>query len=356
MFVTSDFQNEYDRPELSRTWIENESSFTRRPVTLAPLLDGAFLADRYAGRRSDVFAVARAYVSRVGRLFRRGAFDLLWLEKEAFPWIPDAIERAIVGHDMPLVVDFDDAWFHRYDLHERKTVRALLGGKLDHVMRRATVVAAGNEYIADRARKAGASSVEIVPTVVDLARYPDAAPRPPGPFTVGWIGTPLTAGYLDAIAPALAEAGRGQPVRLCAVGAAPFAIDGVEVVTPAWTEEGEAAAIAGFDVGVMPLPDSPWERGKCGYKLIQYMACRKPVIASPVGVNRSLVTDGVNGYLAGDLPAWARALAALRDDPARRASMGEAGRTLVAGSYDLRIWCPRVAAMLRAAAAPKGSR
>ena len=325
-------------------------------VTVAPLLDDAFLRRRYAGRGAEPLAVLRAYVSRAARRFRRDRWDLVWLEKEAFPWLPDFVERALTLRGVPYVVDLDDAWFHRYDLHRAGGVRAILGGKLDAVMRRAATVCAGNEYIAERAQKAGAARVEIVPTVVDLARYPLAASRPPSPFTVGWIGTPLTAGYLDALAPALREVGRERAVRLCAVGAAPFTLPGVDVETPPWSEDREAALISRFDVGVMPLPDSPWERGKCGYKLIQYMASGKPVIASPVGVNRSLVTDGENGFLATDPASWTRALSALCEDPVRRVSMGAAGRRLVASSYDLAVWRPRLAGILRAAAAQRGSR
>ena len=198
-------------------------------------------------------------------------------------------------------------------------------------------------------RRAGASRVELVPTVVDLPRYGTTALRAPGPFTVGWIGTPLTAGYLDAIAPALREVAGARTLRLCAVGASPFRLDGVDVETPPWSEDSEAAMIRGFDVGVMPLPDSPWERGKCGYKLIQYMASGKPVIASPVGMNRTLVREGENGFLADDPASWARALTALCDDPERRAAMGAAGRRLVAASYDLRVQLPRLAEIIRSA-------
>jgi glycosyltransferase involved in cell wall biosynthesis len=161
---------------------------------------------------------------------------------------------------------------------------------------------------------------------------------------------------LAAIAPALREVAGQRALRLSAVGAAPLALDGVDVLTPPWTEEGEAAMISAFDVGVMPLSDSPWERGKCGYKLIQYMACGKPVIASPVGVNRDLVREGENGFLATDTASWTRALVALHDDPARRAAMGAAGRRLVAATHDLAVRLPRLAEILRAAAAPRGAR
>jgi glycosyltransferase involved in cell wall biosynthesis len=320
-------------------------------VTISPLLDAAYLERRYAGGRTDVVSLARAYASRAAHLLGRNAWDLVWLEKEAFPWLPDLVERRFPRDRVPYVVDFDDAWFHRYDQHRSWLVRHVLGGKLDGVMRRAAVVCAGNEYIADHARRTGASRVELVPTVVDATRYDVALPPRAGPFTVGWIGTPLTAGYLQGLAPVLREVAGARPLRLSAVGASPFQLDGVEVLTPPWSEDGEAAMIAGFDVGVMPLPDSPWERGKCGYKLIQYMASGKPVVASPVGVNTTLVRDGENGFLANDPASWKQSLIALYDDAALRQTMGAAGRRLVAGSYDLPVQLPRLAEILRSAGA-----
>ena len=310
-------------------------------VTVAPLLSDAYLERRYAGRGPDLLDVARSYAARAADALR-GRYDVVWLEKEALPWVPAAIERAL-SRAAPLVVDLDDAWFHRYDAHPSALVRALLGHKLDAVMRRASIVVAGNAYIAERARRAGARRVEVLPTVVDSQRYASVDAGADRPFTIGWIGTPLTAGYLAAIAPALREVG----ARLVAIGAGPLALDGVPVETPAWSEEAEASAIALFDAGIMPLPDSPWERGKCAYKLIQYMASGKPVVASPVGVNRDLLADGAAGFLADDTASWSRALGTLRDDPTLRRRMGEAGRRLVATSYDLRSALPRLAAILR---------
>ena len=313
-------------------------------VTIAPLLPDAFLRRRYAGRAPSLPAVAAAYARRA--LARADGFDLVWLEKEAFPWIPDLLERAL-GPATPYVVDLDDAWFHRYDAHRSSLVRGLLGTKLDGVMRRASIVVAGNPYIADHARAAGARRVEILPTVVDTSRYEPSADRDPGPFTIGWIGTPLTAGYLDAIAPAVREVAAGGSVRFRAVGAGALAWDGVDAEALPWSEGDEARAIARFDVGVMPLPDSPWERGKCAYKLLQYMASGRPVVASPVGMNRDLLGDGRAGILADDHASWVRALATLRDDGALRARMGREGRALVASSYDLRFALPRLAGILR---------
>ena len=109
-----------------------------------------------------------------------------------------------------------------------------------------------------------------------------------------------------------------------------------------WTEAAEVAAIAEFDVGIMPLADEPWERGKCGYKLIQYMACGLPVVASPVGVNRQIVEHGVNGFLAETPTQWDEALRTLLADPALRQRMGQAGRQKVERQFSLQVTGPKV--------------
>ena len=114
-----------------------------------------------------------------------------------------------------------------------------------------------------------------------------------------------------------------------------------------WDEESEARDVASFDVGIMPLRDGPFERGKCGYKSIQYMASGIPVVASPVGVNAEIVEAGVNGYLADSRSEWTEALMALARNPRKAAALGAAGRRKVEDQYDVAITAPRVAALLR---------
>jgi glycosyltransferase involved in cell wall biosynthesis len=132
-----------------------------------------------------------------------------------------------------------------------------------------------------------------------------------------------------------------------AVGAGNAADEDAIVITRQWSEDREVADIQEMDIGIMPLPDAPWMRGKCGYKLIQYMACGLPVVASPVGVNRDIVDHGVNGFLAETPAEWAEALGTLVTDAALRQRMGAKARALVENQYSLRVQGPYIAKLLR---------
>jgi len=317
-------------------------------ASLAPFFDERYLKGLYSGG-STLGPTFVAYVRRAGQLLRAGQADLLWLEKEGLPWLPWATERALLPRGVPLVVDYDDAVFHRYDQHRSAAVRRILGRKLDKLMASASLVTAGNRYLADRAAAAGAPRVEIVPTVVDLTAYTQRAePFSGNAATVGWIGTPSTwTEYMAPMMPLLAHATKAAGARIAAVGAGRAATAHPLLDNLPWTEESEVARIHAMDIGIMPLTDTPWARGKCGYKLIQYMACGIPVIASPVGVNSEIVEHGVNGFLASSIPQWRDALQILLQDPDLRARMGEAGRRKVEREYSLQVWGPRVAQMLR---------
>ena len=308
-------------------------------VVSAPLFDDDYLTELYGAGKRNATAVLAAYAQRLAALRTRGHYDLVWMEKEALPWMPASLESWLLRGGPPLVVDYDDAVFHRYDRHPSPLIRGLLAGKIDRVMAGAALVVAGNDYLAERARAAGATRVAILPTVVDLARYTAPPPTEDGPPVIGWIGTPLTAAYLEEVRPALTSFVESGKAKLLLIGGGEGALAGLEATRLDWSEEREAADVARLDIGLMPIPDEPFERGKCGYKLIQYMAQARPVIASPVGVNVKLVKESGAGYLAATPPQWFDALLALTSDAGKRREMGAAGRRAVAAEY-----CPAVAA------------
>jgi len=325
-------------------------------VAVAPLLPDSYLEALYAGHARPLHRIASAYAGRVCRMMAARRFDLLWIEKESLPWLPDAVEKWLLRSAPPYIVDFDDAWFHHYDRSRWPLVRRVLGDKLDRVMQRAALVTVGNAYLAGRAESAGARSIELLPTVVDLSRYPAPARPVSGAGTgagrqpvIGWIGSPMTDHYLTLINDPLRRLAEESGARLCLVGATPGALGDLAAERHAWREDTETGHIAGFDIGIMPLADTPWERGKCGYKLIQYMACGKPVVASPVGVNRDIVEHGVNGFLAETPQEWTDALRRLADDPDLRRRLGAAGRTKVERHYSLSGTAPHLIRLLRAA-------
>ena len=257
-------------------------------VTVKPLLSDTYLKALYNGG-SRWRQVLKGYAIRVLALLTLRQYDVVIIEKELFPFTPAIAERYLNLFGVPYVVDYDDALFHRYDYHPNPWVRRLLGQKIDSVMRHAECVTAGNRYLAERAHKAGAKKVEIIPTVVDLNRYhPNKHKADAAALTVGWIGTPQTSRYLKPLLPVFEALKQEFPVRFVAVGANPDDFGGTPVEAWSWTEDSEVESVQQFDIGIMPLEDSPWERGKCGYKLIQYLACGVPVVASPVGVNCEL--------------------------------------------------------------------
>lgn len=316
-------------------------------VTVAPLLEDQYLEDLYAGRRMRMGAIARAYFQRLRYLLKSHRFDLLWVEYELLPWLPAWAEVALSAWRIPYVVDYDDATFHRYELHPNRLVKFFLGKKIDLVMRRADLVIVGNDYLAERALQVGAKKVEYLPTVVDTNRY-NAMPQTDNSiFTIGWIGSPSTCQYLHDLWPGLTEICRGGSARLILVGSGEVKFTGVPLDIRSWSEKTEVEDIKTFDVGIMPLRDGFWERGKCGYKLIQYMATYRPVVASPVGVNKKIVEQGVNGFLATTTQDWVKSLSILREDRSLRERMGKSGRSKVESQYCLRVTAPRLAALLR---------
>ena len=313
-------------------------------VDVAPLFDDDYVERLYDGRRPRWGSVAASYGARLMRLLRGSQHDIVWVEKELFPWLPAFADLILARRAPRLVLDYDDAVFHRYDRHRRAWVRRIFGGKIDAVMRAADLVLVGNDYLGSRARDAGARRIEQLPTVVDTTCYVPAESTPGDTFTVGWIGTPRTAAYLEPITPALAEV----DARFILIGAGPNALAGLpRVERPPWSESTEVRDLQRVDVGMMPLPDEPFERGKCGYKLVQYMACGKPVVASPVGVNTELVEPGLNGYLSRTPEEWRDALTTLAADGELRKRLGTNGRRRVEAEYSLAAMQQRLAEMFR---------
>lgn len=323
-------------------------------VSVASLFSDDYVRGLQHGRRSPR-AVANAYLARLRQL-RRGAsgeWDLLWIEKELLPWFPPSFERSMLPKGVPFVLDYDDAVFHQYDQHPSGLVRRLLRDKHPSLIRGAAAVVVGSEYLAEYARAAGATRVELIPSAVDLEKYPagnravSQGSRTP---IVGWIGQQSTAENLRHLVPVFDRMTQKPLVRFTAVGIDAAAL-GLPMSSLPWSEETESASLCDFDIGIMPLVDAPFQRGKCGYKLIQYMAAGLPVVASPVGVNRDIVVHGLNGFLAQTEREWEEALRTLASNAELRRQFGASGRSQVERDYCISITAPRIISVLKEAAA-----
>lgn len=320
-------------------------------VAVSPLFSNAYLEALYNKKRSPS-EVIRGYIRRFLGIFTVYKYDLVLIEKELFPFMPAVFERLLSLFKIPYLVDYDDALFHRYDLHKSPIIKRFLGRKIDSVMRNAAVVIAGNSYLAKRAVDAGAKKVRIIPSVVDTQHYYSLnIPQKSDEIKIGWIGTPKTSHYLAHLVPVFERLAKQLKVRFVAIGANNDDFEGSLIECWPWTSETEVDSIQKLDIGVMPLADSPWERGKCGYKLIQYMACGLPVVASPIGVNSEIIEDDVNGYLASSDIGWEEALKKLCEDKNIRARMGHAAREKVVKFYSLDAQKHNVVSAIREAAA-----
>ena len=309
-------------------------------LQICHLLSDDYLRWRYGGEAPSFPAIMGSGCKRITDLIRQNDFDVVLLYCELFPLLPGSIERFLIRK--PYIYDYDDAFYLKYTSGRLSFSSPLLGNKIAKIIEGAAEVTAGNQLLVKYAKQHNPKT-SYFPTVVDTTRYtPQLKKRGSQVFTVGWIGSPSTAPYLSELVAALTVIGLEGDVRFIVVGGKAPIITSVTIKEMEWNESTELDLINSFDVGVMPLPDNDWTRGKCAFKLIQYMACAVPVIASPVGAN-SEVVNCFCGFMAGTTQEWIDALRLLRDNPERRNDMGQAGRESVEKNYSLQHSLPVLA-------------
>jgi glycosyltransferase involved in cell wall biosynthesis len=216
---------------------------------------------------------------------------------------------------------------------------------------------AGNDYLCEEARACHRPTV-MIPTPLDMTRYTLKAAKnhTPGDVVLGWIGSRGTLKYLKQIAPALEVLGERFPgLTLKIVADDFFDLAHLPVIKKCWSVADEIADLHSFDIGLMPLTDDVWTRGKCGFKLLQCMAVGLPVVCSPVGANRQIVADGVEGYWASNHAEWVEKIAVLINDAALAQAMGRRGRAKVQQIYSLQANAPLLIQALRQPEGPLGS-
>ncbi len=350
----------YDRNPSQRYRIEQWEPLLREhgvEITYQPFEDAELNAVLYhAGDTArKVKLVGRALRRRWRGLQAVRDFDAVYILRETALLGPPLFERWIRGTGVPFIFDFDDAVFVPYVSPSNGYLSYLkFPGKTRVICRLAAHVMAGNEYLADYARAVN-DRVTVIPTTVDTSKYTVVRPKPPNdPPVIGWTGSYSTAQHLRTLGGALRRLAKQERFRLRVIGAPDFEMEGVEVEVVAWRSETEVADLRPIDIGVMPLPDDPWSRGKCGMKALQYMGLAIPTVCSPVGVNSDIIRDGENGLLAATEDEWVEKLTRVLRSAELRARLGEAGRATVETTYSAAVQAPRVLQVFEAVVKTRG--
>lgn len=304
-----------------------------------------FPALEEAGIRHEIRALSKTARNWLQLLGQLRAADVVFIQKKLFSTLEIALLRRLSKR---LIYDFDDAVMYKDGpASDRQHVRQRR--RFAATAARADLLIAGNDYLCEEARACHRPTV-MIPTPLDMTRYTSKVPEndAKGEVVLGWIGSRGTLKYLQEIAPALETLGERLPgVKLKIVADDFFDLEHLPVIKKTWSAADEIADLHSFDIGLMPLTDDVWTRGKCGFKLLQCMAVGLPVICSPVGANRQIVTDGVEGYWASSHAEWVEKIAALVNDADLARAMGRRGRAKVLQTYSLQANAPLLIQALR---------
>lgn len=319
-------------------------------VDILPFADQSLVAlmgrpGRLAGK---LFGMAKGYARRLrhcGTLYR---YDAVLIYRAACIAGPALFERLIPFFPRPVLFDFDDAIWMRHTAAANKRFGWLkFPGKTAAICRLSDHVVVGNAYLADYARTHN-SNVTVIPSSVDTDTFRPAPRRHlRGPVVIGWTGSSTSQTYLEAFAPVLRSVAAIPNVELRVHSDRRPDLPGMKAVWRPWSPDTEAEELAAFDIGLMPMPDDPWARGKCAMKALLYMAMGIPAVCSAVGTNLEVIRDGVTGLLPRSDADWVEGLRRLVEDPSLRHRLGVSARRTVEERFSANVCARSFAAVLR---------
>src|SRR5215208_3516754 len=298
--------------------------------------------------RKKMQLVARGLSRRLSLVKKVKDYDLVYILREAALLGPPVFERLIHQQRVPIVFDFDDAVFVSYRSPSNGYLSYLkFASKTKTICRIASHVMAGNPYLADYARQVN-DRVTVIPTTIDTEKYRVPPPKnSSGLPVIGWTGSYSTVQHLDTLRGALKKLAERELFRLRVIGTPTYDCPPVDVEAMRWRADTELEDLGAIDIGVMPLPDDRWSKGKCGLKALQFMALGIPTVCSPVGVNTDIIQDDQNGFIAGTEDEWVDKLSRLLRSQELRQRLGEAGRVTVEQKYSAITQAPRVYEILK---------
>lgn len=281
--------------------------------------------------------MAKSFQKRQNDVKRLDEFDIVFVQREAFMTGTTLFERKFAKSKAKLIFDFDDSiWLSNVSDANRKLNFLKDPKKTSRIIKLSDQIIAGNEYLADYARQFN-SEVSIIPTTIDTEAYRPEGESVGDTVTIGWSGSITTIQHFSEAIPVLTRIKEkyGEGVKIKVIGDCNYRHEPLGVQGQPWRADTEIADLCEMDIGIMPLPDDEWAKGKCGLKGLQYMALSIPTIMSPVGVNTEIIEHGKNGMLASSTDEWFDALSQLIDDAALRKQIGEAGRQTVEDKYSV---------------------
>ncbi|MFZ7131936.1 MAG: glycosyltransferase family 4 protein [Eubacteriales bacterium] len=303
-------------------------------VSVKPLFRDNYVKNLYSGNKNTILSKVIDYVSRARYLFKRGKdFDLLIIEKELFPYIPYIFEKMLLNNKN-YTLDYDDAISVRYK--NKAFISSIFRNKINSLARESTLVTVGNHWYWSEIQY---GKLHYLPTVIDINDYPLSKgflKNNNKPIIV-WIGSPATVKYLNVLTNILLKLSKNYDFKLRIIGAK-IHIDELDIECLSWSSEKEFEYIYESDIGIMPLLNSEWEKGKCGFKIIQYMAASLPVVASDSPANNEIIINDETGYIAKNEQDWYDYLEKLIVSSEMREVLGHAGRMRVEGEYTYQAW------------------
>jgi glycosyltransferase involved in cell wall biosynthesis len=294
----------------------------------------------------DLRVIPRGRMDRLRLFGELPSYDLIYVQRRLLsPLDLFTLRKA----SKRLVYDFDDAVMYRSSRHTHQSSLSRRWA-FKRMVRTSDAVIAGNQFLRWEALKyVGEEKVTVVPTAVDMERYPRKDYGKSGDSIIlGWIGSGSTLWYLRNLIPVLENLCRRYPhLKLKVVSDEFFTSSAVPMVKKKWALEDEVLDLQSFDIGLMPLTEDVWSQGKCGLKAVQYSAAGIAVVCSPIGINRDIVEDGVNGFWASTDTQWMERISRLVDDSPLRVRMGREGRKRVERSFSVDVTSRRIFDLFR---------
>lgn len=282
--------------------------------------------------------VARSFVQRYKDAMKASTYDIVYIQREAFMTGSIYFEKTFSESAAKVIFDFDDSiWLSNVSDANKKFNWLKNSGKTADIIKLADMIFAGNQYLADYARQFN-ENIEIIPTTIDTNEYQRLdMPNEDSKICIGWSGSITTIQHFQYAIPFLKRIREkyGDKVKFKVIGDGNYRNEELGVVGLPWRKDTELKDLSSFDIGIMPLPDDEWAKGKCGLKGLQYMALEIPTLMSPVGVNAEIIQDGENGFLATEIDEWIDKISLLVESAELRKQMGQKARQTVLDKYSV---------------------